>query len=58
MPNVLLPLSGDVLQNVNPWSWFMKLTGSQVVLVNVNPGRSADPALEERILDEVGSYAR
>ena len=58
MPNLRLPLSGDVSQNINPWSWFLKLTGSQVGLVNINLGRSADPELEERILDEVGSYGR
>ena len=58
MPNLRLPFSGDVSQNINPWSWLLKLTGSQVGLVNINLGRSADPELEERILDEVGSYGR
>ena len=58
MPNVRLPLSGDVLQNINPWSWLFKLTGSQVGFINVNLGRSADPELEEQILEEVGSYGR
>ena len=56
MPNVRLPLSGDVLQNINPWNWFLK--AGQVGLVNINLGRSADPALEEEILEEVGSYGR
>lgn len=56
MPNVRLPLSGDVLQNINPWNWFFK--AGQVGLVNINLGRSADPALEEEILNEVGSYGR
>ena len=56
MPNVRLPLSGDVLQNINPWNWFLK--AGQVGLVNINLGRSADPALEEAILEEVGSYGR
>ncbi len=56
MPNVRLPLSGDVLQNINPWNWFLK--AGQVGLVNINLGRSADPDLEEEILNEVGSYGR
>ena len=58
MPNVRLPLSGDVLQAINPWNWSFKSMGSQFGLVNINLGRSADPELEEQILDEVGSYGR
>ena len=23
MPNFRLPLSGDVLQNINPWNWIL-----------------------------------
>ena len=51
-------VSGDVLQNINPWNWFFKLNGSQVGLFNINLGRSADPELEQEILDEVGSSGR
>jgi hypothetical protein len=58
MPNLRLPLSGDVMQTINPWNWFFKSTGGQFGLVNINLGRSADPALEEEILNEVGSYGR
>jgi hypothetical protein len=58
MPNVRLPLSGDVLQTINPWHWVMKLNGSQIGLINIDLGRSADPGLEEDILEEVGSYGR
>ena len=58
MPNVLLPLSGDVTQTINPWNWFIKSVGGQFGLVNINLGQSADPALEEQILQEVGSYGR
>ena len=58
MPNVLLPLSGDVTQTINPWNWFLKTVGGQFGLVNINLGRSADPAVEEQILEEVGSYGR
>ena len=56
MPNFRLPLSGDVLQNINPWNWILK--AGQVGIININLGRSADPALEEEILHEVGSYGR
>jgi hypothetical protein len=58
MPNVRLPLSGDVLQTINPWNWFFRAVGNQVGLVNINLGSSANPKLEEEILDEVGSYGR
>jgi hypothetical protein len=58
MPNLRLPLSGDVMQTINPWNWFFKSTGGQFGLVNINLGTSADPALEEDILNEVGSYGR
>lgn len=59
MPNVRLPLSGDVLQTINPWTWFTRFSGTQQLgLVNINLGRSADPTLEEQILEEVGSYGR
>jgi hypothetical protein len=58
MPNFKLPLSGDVIQAINPWNWFIRSEGGQFGLVNINLGKSADPALEQRILDDVGSYGR
>ncbi|RYF38006.1 MAG: hypothetical protein EOO25_18135 [Comamonadaceae bacterium] len=58
MPYFKLPLSGDVVQAINPWNWFFKSDGGQFGLVNINLGKSADPALEQRILDDVGSYGR
>lgn len=58
MPNLHLPLSGDVSQTINPWTWFVKTVGSQFGLININLGKSSDPALEEQILDEVGTYGR
>lgn len=56
MPYFKLPLSGDVVQAINPWNWFSQ--GGQFGLVNINLGKSADPDLEQRILDDVGSYGR
>ncbi|WP_298933522.1 hypothetical protein [uncultured Ramlibacter sp.] len=58
MPDFKLPLSGDVIQAINPWNWAFRSEGSQFGLVNINLGKSADPDLEQRILDEVGSYGR
>ncbi len=58
MPTFKAPLSGDVIQAINPWQWMWNATGGQYGLVNINLGRSADPALEQQILDEVGSYGR
>jgi hypothetical protein len=58
MPNVRLPLSGDVTQAINPWNWMLSSVGSQFGFVNINLGKSADPQLERQILEEVGSYGR
>lgn len=47
-----------VNQTINPWNWMFNTSGSQVGLININLGHSADPAVEQRVLDEVGSYGR
>jgi hypothetical protein len=46
MPNFKLPLSGDVMQTINPWNWFFRSDGGQFGFVNINLGKSADPELE------------
>lgn len=53
-----LPLSGDVTQAINPWSWTFGPTTSQLGLVNINLGRSSNPEVEQEVLDEVGSYGK
>ena len=58
MPDFQLPLSCDVNQMINPWTWSARLFGSQVGLINVNLGKSSDPVLEQRIIDDVGTYGR
>jgi hypothetical protein len=58
MPTFRLPLSGDVTQTINPWTWFQKFVGNQFGLININLGKSSDPDLEEQILNDVGSYGR
>jgi hypothetical protein len=55
MPPFNVQLAPSTLaQTINPWSW----TFGQVGLFNINLGVAGNPALEERILDEVGSYGR
>lgn len=58
MANFLLPLSGNVSQAINPWTWFTKVLGGQFGIININLGKSTDPELEQEILDDVGSYGR
>ena len=55
MPQFNVQLApSELVQAINPWSW----TFGQVGLFNINLGSSGDPAVEGRILDEVGSYGR
>ena len=58
MPNFYLPLSGNVRQEINPWSWFTRIANGQLGFININLGKSSDPGLEQQILDDVGSYGR
>jgi hypothetical protein len=58
MPTFKLPLSGDVTQNILPWTAIFNATGAQYGLVNINLGRSSDPKIEEEILSDVGTYGR
>src|SRR6266850_1518573 len=50
-----LPLSGDVVQWINPVTWFM--SGNQIS-ANVYLGDSSSPETEAEILDRVGTYGR
>jgi hypothetical protein len=58
MPVFRLPLSGNVTQTINPWTWFFNPVGSQVGLVNIELGQSSNPAVEEEILSDVASYSK
>lgn len=40
MPYLKLPLSGDVIQAINPWNWFFKSDGGQFGLVNIRTRRN------------------
>jgi len=58
MSSVHLPLSGDVSQVIDRWTWYLRVFANQLGLVNINLGKSSDPELETRILNDVGSYGR
>ena len=56
MPAFKLPLSGDVVQSINPFTAFM--TGGQFGLININLGQSSAPAVEQEVLSDVASYGK
>ena len=56
MPIFKLPLSGDVVQSINPFTAFM--TGGQFGLININLGQSSEPAVEQDVLSDVASYGK
>jgi len=56
MPVFKLPLSGDVVQTINPFTAFM--TGGQFGLLNINLGQSSEPDVEEEVLSDVASYGK
>src|SRR5580692_9586714 len=56
MPTFKLPLSGDVVQSINPFTAFM--TGGQFGLVNINLGQSSEPKVEEEVLSDVATYGK
>jgi len=55
-PDFRFPLSSNVDQTINPWTWFFRGI-SQFGLVNINLGSSVDPDLEQQILDDVAAMA-
>ena len=56
MPTFKLPLSGDVVQSINPFTAFM--TGGQLGLININMGQSSEPKVEEEVLTDVATYGK
>lgn len=58
MPVFRLPLSGNVTQTINPWTWLFAPSGGQFGLVNIELGQSSDPAVEEEVLSDVASYGK
>jgi hypothetical protein len=53
-----LPLSGDVVQNISPFTAFMSPIGSQFGLINVTLGESSSPGVEGEVLSEIGTYGK
>jgi hypothetical protein len=52
-----IPLAPEKLwQAINPWSFYNQ--GAQLGLVNINLGQTPHPEIEQKVLDEVGSYGR
>jgi len=58
MPVFKLPLSGDVVQNISPFTAFMSPIGSQFGLINITLGQSSDPEVEKDVLSDVGTYGK
>jgi hypothetical protein len=56
MPVFKLPLSGDVVQSINPFTAFM--TGGQFGLVNITLGQSSAPEVEADVLSDVAGYGK
>lgn len=58
MPDFKLPLSGNVSQTINPWTFLFNPQGGQYGLVNVNLGNSSNPSVEQDVLTDVASYGK
>jgi hypothetical protein len=51
-----LPLSGDVSQQISPFSNWFSGAGNQYGLINITVGQSSAPEVEADALIRVGSY--
>jgi hypothetical protein len=52
MPEFKLPLSGNAVQAISPWTAFMS------PIFNVTIGQSSEPAVEADVLSDVASYGK
>lgn len=43
-------------QAINPWTFYLQ--GAQLGFINIDLGQSSNPAVEQAVLDQVGSYGR
>ncbi len=59
MGNVRFPVSGNVNQTINPWTWAFNTCGNQIGFFNLNIdlGHSSNPDAERVALD-VASYGK
>jgi hypothetical protein len=51
-----LPLSGDVVQSINPFTAFF--SGNQFGPITINLGQSSEPDIEGEVLNDVASYGK
>jgi hypothetical protein len=58
MATFKMPLSGDVVQSISPFTAFFSPIGSQLGVININLGQSSDPGVEQEVLSDVGTYGR
>jgi hypothetical protein len=58
VPTFKLPLSGDVVQSINPFTALLSPIGSQFGLININVGQSSDPSVEADVLTDVAGYGK
>ena len=49
MPTFKLPLSGDVVQSINPFTALLSPIGSQFGLINITLGQSSARRLKEEV---------
>lgn len=52
------PLSGDVNQTFNPWTWTFAPQNSSFSLFSIDLGPSENPEVEADVLRNVASYGR
>lgn len=43
-------------QAINPWSFYNQ--GAQLGFVNINLGQTSHPEIEQKVLEDVGSYGK
>jgi hypothetical protein len=51
------PLSGDVTQAINPWTWWLRMM-SQIGFININLTKSSDSGMEQQIIENVAGYGK
>ncbi len=56
--DVGFPFSGDVVQAINPWRWWLESTGQQVGFINIFEMESSNSERELEIIEEVASYGK
>jgi hypothetical protein len=54
----VMPLSGDVSQIINPWTFWLKSLNQQLGFININNINSGDSEIERTIVEDVASYGR